>query len=233
VDSTYGNNICQSKNPDTFTMVYNNVQGFPTDVDKHEKVLLTHHWIHDDQRDLFAGVEAQINWPAMPFEGKHSHWFHHDMAMKAISTHNVHKNIGRRQYGGTFMLAYGDFAAHILKSGVDPSGLGRWCWFRVASKQGQVTRIVMCYQPILQPAECLQSTYQQQLRYFQSQEQLICPREAFLVDLREALLQWTQANESLIVCGDFNEETCLAPVASLLPMRDWKKLSWLDMVAQP
>jgi hypothetical protein len=44
------------------------------------------------------------------------------------------------------MMAMGCFSAEVIESGVNPSGLGCWCWFNVGSGNKK-TRIVMAYQP--------------------------------------------------------------------------------------
>jgi hypothetical protein len=43
------------------------------------------------------------------------------------------------------MMAMGCFSAEVIETGVDPYGLGRWCWLRVGSGDKK-TRIVMAYQ---------------------------------------------------------------------------------------
>jgi hypothetical protein len=44
------------------------------------------------------------------------------------------------------MMAMGRFSAKVVKTGVDPYGLGRWCWMKVGSGEKK-TWIVMMYQP--------------------------------------------------------------------------------------
>ncbi len=55
------------------------------------------------------------------------------METKSIVAHNVDERMQRNQYGGCAMMAIGSFSAEVIKTGVDPYGLGRWCWFRVGS----------------------------------------------------------------------------------------------------
>jgi hypothetical protein len=44
------------------------------------------------------------------------------------------------------MMAMGCFSAEVVELGVNLSGLGHWCWFKVGSGNKK-TRIVMAYQP--------------------------------------------------------------------------------------
>jgi hypothetical protein len=44
------------------------------------------------------------------------------------------------------MMAMGPFSAKVVETGVDPYGLGRWCWMKVGSREKKKW-IVMIYQP--------------------------------------------------------------------------------------
>ncbi len=65
---------------------------------------------------------------------------------RSIVTHNVNEQMQQNQHGGCTMMAMGCFSAKVVESGVDPSGLGRWCWFKVGSGDKK-NRIVMAFQP--------------------------------------------------------------------------------------
>jgi hypothetical protein len=49
------------------------------------------------------------------------------METRSIVAHNVNERMQRNQYGGCAMMAMGHFFAEVIKTGVDPYGLGRWC----------------------------------------------------------------------------------------------------------
>ena len=55
------------------------------------------------------------------------------MDTRSIVAHNVNEQMQQNQYGGCIMMVMGCFSAKVAESGVDPSGLGCWCWFKVGS----------------------------------------------------------------------------------------------------
>jgi hypothetical protein len=59
--------------------------------------------------------------------------------IQSIVAHNVHKNVGRVQQGGTSLLLFGHLTKQLdqNKSGKDETGLGRWS---VTTLQGDNVR---------------------------------------------------------------------------------------------
>ncbi len=55
------------------------------------------------------------------------------METSSIVAHNVNERMQRNHYGGCAMMAMGHFSAEVIKTGVDPYGLGCCCWLRVGS----------------------------------------------------------------------------------------------------
>ncbi len=51
-----------------------------------------------------------------------------EAAIQSIVAHNVHKNVGRMQQGGTSIIMFGPITEQIdhERSGKDNTGLGRW-----------------------------------------------------------------------------------------------------------
>ncbi len=62
--------------------------------------------------------------------------------------HNIHKNIGRMQEGGTSLLLFGALTEQLAhdQSGKDKTGLGRWLVMTFKGEGGQ-TRVVCGYNP--------------------------------------------------------------------------------------
>ena len=52
--------------------------------------------------------------------------------------HNVHKNVGRVQEGGTRMLLFGSIIQQfdVDNSGKDDTGLGIWCYMTFYGSEG-------------------------------------------------------------------------------------------------
>ena len=66
------------------------------------------------------------------------------------------------------MMAMGRMLAHVLDTGVDCTGLGRWSWVCVGASEGDnvtITRIVVAYQP------CEAETNSKGKRVFEQQQQ--------------------------------------------------------------
>jgi len=52
--------------------------------------------------------ETGINWMAMPRPGRLEAIMKTEVAMRMVVAHNEHENLGRRQWGGMGIVAYGD-----------------------------------------------------------------------------------------------------------------------------
>ncbi len=108
--------------------------------------------------------------------------FQGELVCTAMGTHNVHeaKCTGRVQEGGTGTICFGDLVRHIKKKGRDEDGLGRWSWILLGGTNGYQTRIITAYNPCKNMIVNLETTYQQQRRYFIiKKKDLTCPLVLF------------------------------------------------------
>jgi hypothetical protein len=142
--------------------------------------------------------------------------------VQSVVAHNIHKNIGRTQQGGTSLLLFGHLTEQLdhNESGKDVSGLGRWS---VMTLQGDRvrTRVVCSYNPCGSGKPNSGTTYQQQRRYFITREKdLTCPRKRFHDDLMRQLNKWQQEGDRLIVCMDANEDIYRKLKGKLLTKKD-------------
>jgi hypothetical protein len=71
------------------------------------KLNIKHKWNVDSFNQLFKGGKS---------------------AIQSITVHNVHKNVGQVQQGGTSLILFGHLTEQLNhnESGKDPTGLGRW-----------------------------------------------------------------------------------------------------------
>ena len=141
----------------------------------------------------------------MPRDFRLKHLFWSDTDIRTITAHNKHGHHGRRQWGGTAIMSFGDAAAATVSSGKDESGLGRWSWMLFQGAHNNKTRIISAYKPCPTGPRGLRTVFNQQRRYFRSIGRAGNPRTLFNQDLKEQLIQWRQAGEKLIVCIDANE----------------------------
>ncbi len=150
-----------------------------------------------------------------------------ESAVQSVVAHNIHKNIGRTQQGGTSLLLFGHLTEQLdhNESGKDVSGLGRWS---VMTPQGNRvrTRVVCVYNPCGSGKLNSGTTYQQQRRYFITRKKdLTCPRKRLHDDLMRQLNKWQQEGDRLIVCMDANEDTYRKLIGKSLTKKDGLNMS--------
>jgi hypothetical protein len=126
---------------------------------------------HQFNTDIPAGCKTQADWHQASKEQQFRNVIGLDMETRSIVAHNVNERMQRNQYGRCAMMAMGCFFAEVIKTGVDPYGLGCWCWLRVSSGDKK-TRIVTAYQ--LSGSKSTYSTgmtvRKQHKRYFEARE---------------------------------------------------------------
>jgi hypothetical protein len=137
--------------------------------------------------------------------------------VRSVTSHNVHKNIGRIQQGGTCVLMFGPITDHIIgnEPTKDESGLGRWSVMTLAG--GDIkTRIICRYNPCYNSVPDTSSShqkhryygtsYQLHRRYFRPKNKFKCPCTLFKEHLIKQLKKWREAGDRLVICLDTNED---------------------------
>jgi len=162
LESTFGDPLPRPKADGHVRLGFCNIDGFPVDTLNNPKVFELRSFIAQMDLDIFAGCEVNLNWSKMPKSASLWEWFRSELPLRTIASHNLHDNFHRKQFGGTFLLATGPITSSITSSGVDPSGLGRWSWFRLQGRTGRSVRIICGYRPVTKEKSHLQSVYSQQ-----------------------------------------------------------------------
>ena len=142
--------------------------------------------------------------------------------------HNVHKNVGKVQEGGTSMLLFGSLIQQfaVNHSGKDNTGLGRWGYMTFCGSEGIKTRVVCGYNPCYNNKKELNTSYQQHRRFFiTKQKDRSCPRKHFREDLIVQLKQWREDGDRLIVCLDTNENIYNKSIGKKLTDREGLAMS--------
>ncbi len=96
--------------------------------------------------NILAGCKTQADWRQATKVQQFRNIIGVGMETWSIVAHNINERMQWNQHGGCAMMAMGHFSAEVMESGVDPSGLGCWCWLTVGLGNKK-TRIVMAYQP--------------------------------------------------------------------------------------
>jgi len=131
-------------------------------------------------------------------------WFHSELPLCTIASHNIHDNFHHWQFGGTFLLGSGPITSSITASRVDPSGLGRWSWFCLQGCTGHSIHIISGYHPWKMEKAWLQTVYSQHQWHLESLGGHTCPCNAFLHDLSASLILWKAARDSIIFMANVN-----------------------------
>ncbi len=96
--------------------------------------------------DILAGCKTQADWHQASAEQQIRNVIRVGMEYRSIVAYNINKQMQQNQHGCCAMMVMGCFSAEVLETGVDPYGLGHWCWLKVGSGDKK-TWIVMAYQP--------------------------------------------------------------------------------------
>ncbi len=119
------------------------------------------------------------------------------------------------------MMAMGCFSAKVVETGVDPYGLGRWCWMKVGSGEKK-TRIDMIYQPSgTSTTNSAGTTMREQHKgYFEARGDIRPARIIFFDQLIAQLVVWKATNSDIILLGDFNKNVYTGCIAKQLAQPD-------------
>jgi hypothetical protein len=100
----------------------------------------------DFKVDILCGCETQVNWRQVPESCQFHNLIGAGTQTRSIVVHNINEKMRVNQYGGCAIMAMNTIAPEVVESGVDHTGLGRWCWIQIGSGKKK-TQIVMAYQP--------------------------------------------------------------------------------------
>jgi hypothetical protein len=99
---------------------------------------------HQFNTNILVGCKTQADWRQATKKQQFRNIIGIGMETQSIIAHNINEWMQQNQHGGCAMMAMGRFSAEVMESGVNPSGLGHWCWLTVGSGNKK-TRIVMAY----------------------------------------------------------------------------------------
>jgi hypothetical protein len=143
------------------------------------------------------------------------------MESRSIVAYNINERMQQNQHGRWSMMAMGCFSVEVLETGVDPYGLGCWCWLKVGSGDKK-TWIVMAYQPSGSRSSNSAGTtdQEQQEQYFEAHGNLGSARLIFYEQLIAQYIIWKHTNSNIILLSDFNENIYSGRIAKHLSLPD-------------
>jgi hypothetical protein len=162
--------------------------------------------------------EVNVNWSKVTnhnrLEEQTFGWF--EMMHRSVAFNYNDKGSKRKLYGGTVLFSMNDTANRVMTSGHDLMKLGRWSWTKYRGKDGLVLRVVCAYRPCPPTSGSgAMTVYAQHLQYFADKMRDVCPRTAFVVDLRREINTWMDQGDQVIVYLDANEDNHHGEVANM------------------
>ena len=93
---------------------------------ENNKIIATRKLIQRLQVDL--GTETRAQFGILKHHSQLTQLFKTETFIRAVQAYNIHDDDTRAQEGGTAILGFDQFGSLINTTGVDITGLGRWCW---------------------------------------------------------------------------------------------------------
>ena len=195
-----------------------NINGLPKE-SRHVKNSLLREAIASHNIDIIGLSEINIKWdrlyPSNRLKQRASRWWESCHCNYAYNYHDL--STATYQPGGTALFSLHSTSHRVRSPSLsDSHGLGRWTSTLYAGKQGLNLRIIQVYCPPTPSPLSHNSSYTQQHRHFLNKNLSDCPRVLFFRHLSTFLQQRLQAQEQIILMGDFNHIVDSPQVLSFL-----------------
>ena len=204
-----GHIISDIKPPQTFRMMFHNINGIGTKqfiqnmatITNEQCTLgvdiqgITEHCINvhhmDTHSRLQSGVKQQIGDQKVVIQ----------IDAGNMATDNVYLP------GGTAMIVTGDAVGRLEPKGHNGDALGRWSYVNLRRKGQTPLTIYTVYQVCMNPTNTIGHTawHQQRLALNQQNRTNLHPRHAFISDLTKSIEKHQALKHDIIIGGDFNE----------------------------
>ena len=207
-------------------LVFENFNGLAPWFPANDKIISARNFIRRLQADCYTGTECRAQWGILKHHNQLTQLFKTETTIRAVQAFNIHEDDTRAQEGGTAILGFDQFAGLIHTTGVDVSGLGRWCWISFKGRHNHITRIITAYQPCTHKKTGLSTVGAQHMRYYRSKNRTGSARSLFKLDLIALLHSWIQMKIRIILFIDANEDLNkghLCAAFSRLHLRDLVK----------
>jgi hypothetical protein len=185
-----------------------------------KKITPINNLCRDFKVDILCGCKTQTDWRMVPSSRQFNKLFGMGTETRSAVTHNINERMLANQYGGCAIMAMNTISAEVQDTGVDGTGLGRWCWIQLGSG-ARKTRIVMAFQPSNSGRSSAGMTVKdQQSRYFCARGNARSPRTIFFEQLITQLLLWKAIDNDIVLLDDFNKSIYTGRLATRLAADD-------------
>ena len=204
----YGDKIIKNKHKDILRLGFLNVNGLPS-FNEHVKNERLFTALKENSIDVIGMAEVNTNWGKNDVENKwrartRSWW----EDSKTVTSYNIRDcSNSVFQPGGTLTQCINRCTHKVIAAGTDDTGLGRWSWIRFRGCHNVSLTIITAYRPC-KPSRStgVNTTYVQQVRYFDELNENREPRTALLEDLSTFIQQCHQQNDQIILMMDVNQD---------------------------
>lgn len=204
---TWGDDIEQKDKINSLRITTVNINGLPKQT-SHPKYGILREAITSTHTDIIGLSEINIKWdriyPTNRLKQRTASWWRNT---PHCSYSYNYKDLSQATYqpGGTAILCLNQTSNRILPNSLsDPEGLGRWTSSLLNGKHNLKVRVIQIYCPALPTNTANNSVYAQHQRYFLTKKINECPRKLFFIHLHQFITSRRQANEQVVVMGDFN-----------------------------
>jgi hypothetical protein len=135
-------------------------------------------------------AETNLNWHHSQHKASMRHCLHRNWKFSRFQSSVPEEQfLGNYQPGGTATIITDQWTSRIIKSGMDPSGLGRWSYITLRGKSDTSICIITAYQVCNDRYTGPKTAYQQQKRHlaaiFRTQQTVatLDPYKQFIYDL--------------------------------------------------
>jgi hypothetical protein len=161
---------------------------------------------------MLCGCKMQVDWRMFPQDQCFHNLFGAGSETRSEVAHNTNEHMRPNQHGRCAMMALGTLSPEVVNSGIDSTGLGRWCWIHLGSGTKEI-QIVMAYQPSNSRRSAETTIKVKHSRYFCALGGARSPRTICFEQLVSQLIPWKAIDNDIILLGYFNENIytgCLA-----------------------
>ena len=187
MDETNHGEAITSKRQNTLRVGFLNINGLP-DNKEHPKNLMIYEAITSNEIDAIGLAETNKCWHALnanhSWKSRTTGWWQASKTTFAYNTTDCHNKAF--QPGGVLQLTNEKATNRIIDSSIDKRKLGRWSWQRFRGKSNKTAAIITAYRPCKSIG--INTTYTQQIRYFNTQRNTKCPRQIFMSELGDLII---------------------------------------------
>ena len=204
----YGDDIKQkSHNNKILRLCFININGLPNN-SEHPKNTALFQAIQSTQIDIIALTEINKCWHKMEekerWRTRTKGWW--ETSHSTITYNTKDSDAKQFQPGGNIITSIDKAAHRVIESGIDKTGLGRWCWTLYRGKHNITLRVISAYRPCKTSATGSNTVFSQHQRYFTSRKENKCPRESILKDIGDEIKKWKEEGNQIILMMDCNED---------------------------